>query len=221
MREEIDQMRGTQEGTVSIVISPSPAILLLPGALRRFHQALPRVQIRVREGIYPDTLKMLRDGQVDIAIGAQPLIRKSAGAEFRSEHLYTNALVVTCRTGHPKAKSRSLKELLDAEWLQHGPAEGPGSLYAPAFKANGLPPPVPRIQSDSFTATINLLEHTDALSLLPERLIRHLTQAGRLQALRLIEPMPDWDVAMITRANSPLTPAAQKLVESFRRTPLS
>ncbi len=221
MREEIDQMRGTQEGAVSLVISPSPAILLLPGALRRFHRTLPHVQVRLREGIYPDTLRMLRDGLADIAIGAQPLIRKSAGAEFRSERLYANALVVACRTGHPKANAESLKELLDSEWLLHGPAEGPGSLYTPVFKANGLSSPTARIQSDSFTASINLLEHTDALSLLPERLIRHLAQAGRLQALHLKESMPDWDVAMITRTNSPLTPAAQKLAESFRRTPLS
>ena len=64
-----------------------------------------------------------------------------------------------------------------------------------------------------------LLENSDALCLLPQRLIQHLSQTGRLIALNLKEPMPDWGVSLTTRLSTPLTPVAQKLVSIFRRTP--
>ena len=103
--------------------------------------------------------------------------------------------------------------------MLHGPAGGPGSLLAPVFRANGLDLPKPMILSESFFSTIGLLENSDALCLLPQRLIQHLSKTGRFMALKLKEPMPDWGVSLTTRVSTPLTPVAQKLVQIFRRTP--
>ena len=69
LKDEIEQMRGLQEGAVSIATSPSPATLLLPPVLKRFHLEYPTIQVRIRESVYPDTLKFLREGLVDIAVG--------------------------------------------------------------------------------------------------------------------------------------------------------
>lgn len=216
LRQEVEQMRGSLEGGVAVAIAPSPAMLLLPDALRRFHEEFPAVQVRVREGVYPEILRMLREGLADLAVGAVPKLNRALSAEFQSEKLYGNALVVTCRKGHPMAGATTLRELLQSEWLQHGPAEGPGSLFAPAFRAYDLPPPVPRIVSDSYTASFSILENSDMLCLLPERMMRH---QPRLIAVRLREPMPQWDVSIIVRAGSPLTPAAQAFAAALRRTP--
>lgn len=221
LREEIEQMRGAARGGVTVAISPSPAQLLLPAVLRRFHREFPEIQVRVRESVYPDTVQLLREGLADFAVGAQPPSRKTSTSEFLTERLYENKLVVGCRHGHPKAGARSLRELLDCEWLQHGSADGPGSLYAPVFRENGLPVPTPWLVSDSFISSLNLLESSDALSLLPERLVLHLARAGRLTALQLQEPMPNWDVSLIMRTQVPLTPVALKLAQLFRRTPPS
>lgn len=221
LREEIEQMRGAARGGVTVAISPSPALLLLPAVLQRFHREYPAIQVRVRESVYPDTVQLLREGLADFAVGAQPPSRKTSTSEFLAERLYENKLVVACRFGHPKSGVRSLRELLDCEWLQHGSAEGPGSLYAPVFRENGLPVPTPWLVSDSFLSSLNLLESSDALSLLPARLVAHLARAGRLTALPLQEPMPDWDVSLILRAQVPLTPIALKLAQLFRRTPPS
>jgi DNA-binding transcriptional LysR family regulator len=221
LRDEVEQMRGAQGGRVLLAVAPSPAVLLLPNVLKRFHAEQPGIVVHVRESIFPDTLQWLREGQADIAVGAHPPSRKGAVSEFTTEKLYNNRLVVTARQGHPKANARSLADLLDCDWLLHGPTEGPGSLYAPVFRAHGLTPPNPRVISDSFISTLSLLERSDALSLLPEMLIRHYTKAGRLTQLPLSETMPHWDVSLITRAQTPLTPMAQKMVEAFRRTAIS
>lgn len=219
MHEEIEQMRGTLEGVVTLSIAPSPAALLLPEALTRFHAEMPNVQVRVRESVHPETLRLLREGVVDIAISAQPQARVSGG-EFRCERLYGNALAITCRYTHPKANARSLSELLECDWLLHGPVEGPGTLFAPVFRAHGLAPPVPKVQSDSFTASLYLIERSDLLCVQPERLIRQLEREKKVRALSLVEEMPSWDVYLVTRASAPLTPAAQKMVACLRRTPI-
>lgn len=218
LREEIVQMRGASEGSVTLSVSPSPAVVLLPHALARFHQAFPAVQVRIREAVFPETLQMLRDGTADIALGAQPMIRKSAQPEFLVERLYENQLVVTGRMGHPKSSATSLADLLDCEWLLHGTEDGPGSMYTPAFRAHQLTPPTPRVYSESFISTLTLLESSDALSMLPERLIRRLIHGRRLMMLPIRELMPNVDVSMIVRANQPLTPVAQKLLQMLRRT---
>jgi LysR family transcriptional regulator, regulator of abg operon len=218
LRDEIVQMRGASEGSVTLAISPSPAVVLLPHALARFHQEFPTVQVRIREAVFPETLQMLREGMADIALGAQPMLRKSAQPEFLVEQLYENQLVVTGRVGHPKSNADTLADLLDCEWLLHGTEDGPGSMYAPVFRAHQLTPPTPRVYSESFISTLILLENSDALSLLPERLIRRLIQSRRLMMLSIRELMPNVDVSMIIRANQPLTPMAQRLLQMLRRT---
>lgn len=219
LKEEIEQMRGAERGGVTVAISPSPAMLLLPEVLRRFHHEFPEVQVRVRECVFPDTVQVLREGLADFAVGAQPPTRKTSNAEFITERLYENKLVVACRPGHPKATARSLKDLEGCEWLQHGSAEGPGSLYGEVFRQHGLPVPAPWLVSDSFTSSLSILYSRDALSLLPARLVAHLARSGPLISLNLVESMPDWDVALIMRTQTPLTPVARKLADVFRRTP--
>ncbi|MEY3379528.1 MAG: hypothetical protein RL468_126 [Pseudomonadota bacterium] len=218
LREQIEQMRGALQGSINLAVSPNPAVILLPKALARFRQEYPHVQLRIREAVFPDTLQMLREGLADIALGAQPQIKKSMQPEFLVERLYYNRLVVTGRVGHPKAGAESLAELLDCDWLLHGPEEGPGSMYAPVFKEHQLLPPVPSIISQSFIATLTLLEGSDALTLLPERLIRSLIANRRLMMLPIRELTTRLDVSMIVRANQPLTPVAQKLLQILRRT---
>lgn len=218
LREQIEQMRGALQGSINLAVSPNPAVILLPQALTRFRQEFPNVQLRIREAVFPDTLQMLREGLADIALGAHPQIKKSKQPEFLVERLYYNRLVVTGRVGHPKAGAESLAELLDCDWLLHGPEEGPGSMYAPVFKEHQLQPPVPSIISQSFIATLTLLEGSDALALLPERLIRSLIMNRRLMMLPIRELTTRLDVSMIVRANQPLTPVAQKLLQILRRT---
>lgn len=218
LREQIEQMRGALQGTINLAVSPSPSVILLPKALARFRQDYPDVQLRIREAVFPDTLQMLREGLADIALGAHPQLKLNKQSEFLVERLYYNRLVVTGRMGHPRAGAKSLSELLDCDWLLHGPEEGPGSMYAPVFKAHQLQPPVPSILSQSFIATLTLLEGSDALSLLPERLIRSLIVSRRLIMLPIRELTPRLDVSMIVRANQPLTPIAQKLLQILRRT---
>lgn len=220
MREEIAQMRGVLEGSVSVAFAPIPAMLLMSRVIEKFRKRLPDVRVHVVDGLYPAVLNLVRDGAVELAIGPQPPA-EMLSPEFRVEQLYVNPLIVACRIGHPRAAARSLKDLLDCEWALHGPLEGPGSLFAPAFLENGLQPPPTPIHCESFIGMLALLEHTDVLTVMPKRLILHLERQRHLQALALREKLPSWDISLLTRSSVPLTPAASAFATLVRRTPLA
>jgi DNA-binding transcriptional LysR family regulator len=220
LRDEMAQLRGIGQGRVSIAVSPVPAVLLLPSVLARFRREMPGVQVQVHEGLYPAVLPEVRNGTLDLALGPQPPT-EMLGADLAVERMFSNELVVAARRGHPRAQTVSLADLLDAEWLQHGPDTGPGSLFAPAFAANGLTPPPVAVRSTSFTASIALLEQGDLLCVLPKRLIGHLQQRHHLLALPLKDLLPAWDICLLSRAEVPLTPAARELATLIRRLPMA
>ena len=219
LRSEVQQMRGRLEGQISVAVSPNPALLLLPKVLHRFHQAYPSVQVHVREAVYPDTLRLLREGLVDLTLGAHPPPTEVKQTEFMVQPLYANRLVVCGRRGHPLSGCTTLAELLHSPWVLHGPEDGPGSMFALTFRARGLEPPRAWTISHSLVTTLGLIESTDSLSLLPQRLVEHDTMAARLTALPLTDLDALAEVMLVVRAGQSATPMAQKLIDMLRRTP--
>jgi LysR family transcriptional regulator, regulator of abg operon len=220
LRDEMAHLRGVGQGRVTVAVSPVPAVLLLPGVLARFFRQCPGVQVQVLEGLYPAVLPDLRNGSTDIALGPQPP-QDLLGTGLLVEPMFSNELVVAARVGHPRAGTTRLADLLDADWLQHGPDTGPGSLFAPAFAGHGLVPPPVAVRSTSFTASIALLEQSDLLCVLPRRLIGHLQSRHQITALPLADAQPAWDNCLVMRADVPLTPAARELATLFRRMPMA
>jgi len=220
LRDEVAQWRGEAGGQVSVAVAPVPAVLLLPQVMARFLQEMPGVEVQVREGLYPAVLPEIRNGTLDLALGPQPPA-PLLGSDLVVETMFRNELVVAARLGHPRERTTDLADLLDASWLLHGPDSGPGSVFGPAFQAHGLPPPRVVVRSDSFTASIALLEQTDLLSVLPQRLIGHLRHRHRLQALPLRQTLPAWDISLLSRAEVPLTPAARAFATLLRRLPMT
>jgi LysR family transcriptional regulator of abg operon len=219
LRSEVHQMRGRLDGQISVAVSPSPALLLMPKVLARFHQAYPSVQVHVCEAVYPDTLRLLREGLVDMALGAHPPPTEVKQREFMVQPLYANRLVVCARAGHPLAACTTLAELLHSPWVLHGPEDGPGSMFAPTFRAGGLEPPRAWTVSHSLVTTLGLIENTDSLSLLPQRLVEHASLKGRLTVLPLTDLEALAEVVLVVRAAQTATPMARKLMDMLRRTP--
>ena len=92
-------------------------------------------------------------------------------------------------------------------------------MFAPTFRARGLEPPRAWTISHSLVTTLGLIESTDSLSLLPQRLVQHDTMAARLTALPLTDLDALAEVMLVVRAGQSATPMAQKLIDMLRRTP--
>jgi DNA-binding transcriptional LysR family regulator len=214
-REEIAQMQGTREGSLAIGAAPGPALGLLPVALPRLRRRWREASILIIDISPPDVLPALREGLLDLALSVRIGALAEPVTECIVESLYLNEVAIIARCGHPLARSRSLAELTEVEWIRTGP---PG--YTPAlpatFGAAGLPPPRYRIDCESFLALSELVAHSDLLAVVPWQIATREERAGRVVRVPVREKLPAREISVFRRADVPLTPIAREFVDVLR-----
>jgi len=215
--EEMAQLRGEGEGTITMGTSPTPSLVLLPGVLADFRREYPQVKLAIRGGLYDGHVAAIREGSMDLAIGPVPVEMDSTVAH---EALFYNHLVVAARRGHPMAGpgSRTLAELAACEWILTSSAEhGPGAAILDAYAQHGVAPPRRLIRCDITWALPALLAGTDCLCALPQPLMAHPPLGSTLATVTVHETLPRYPVCLIHRADTPLLPAAAHLAALIRR----
>jgi LysR family transcriptional regulator, regulator of abg operon len=214
VREDIGQLQGVTEGSVSMCLGVLPHLTLLPSALRAFRSRYPDVKLDVIEGRLVTVAPMLKAGIVDFFVGP---LHAAPGKEFTVERLYELEVGILCRKGHPLAGAQSLRELARAEWLTNSVTVEPTEELRPLFARYGLPPPRIVAQSHSALTILAMVGYSDLLTLLPTDLAGTTLGGALLQRIAIAEPIPNAPIVMIRRCAMPLTPAAQYFADMLRR----
>jgi LysR family transcriptional regulator of abg operon len=215
-QEEMDSIRTGTAARLSIAVSSALALSVVPKAYERFRQALPRAQVHFSEGVMPMALAQLRDGTVDLVVAH--VLPGMVGAEFETTRLFSAALVVCARKGHPLAHERRLKNLVDAHWLAPGHADETGDVLRHVFSLHGLHAPAQPLRCQSFTVALGLLTQTDTLAVIAEPMVRSTLNAQGVIALKLHEKMPSVAGIVIARKGAALTGSARLFVECLQET---
>lgn len=214
-RDEIDQLRGQMQGTVTLGLSFVPHLSMLPRVLAQFRQRFPDVRIKVVEGSFPAVEGGLKDRSIDFYAGASP--RLPPGQGFICERLFENTRMVVARRGHPCAKARSLRELVDEEWavtsLNYNAEEDLQQL----FLSHGLPAPRAMMQSHSVFSVMIAVASTNLLALHPKQWNSFLIDPKALVAIEVEETLAAPDIVLIRRSDLPMTPAAEFFCDLLRR----
>lgn len=213
--EEVDQINGGGAGKLTICLSISAHLLLLPSSLKPFGRRYPKVQLNVVEGLYTEQEDALRNGTLDFYVGPKP--EQKISPELTEETLFENARAIICRQGHPLAGARSLAELVDAEWLAVVSAREGEEEFSGLFRRHGLPQPHVRLRGRSALTLISALQGNDLLALVPIQWLGFDLMKGVLQSIDIVEPLPAPPIVCIRRRDLPLTPAATFLLDLFRR----
>jgi len=215
-REELDQLRGSASGTLSIGTAPGPALSLLPSALAQVRKKWPEAALRVVDVAPSGVLPALREGALDFAVCASvgPLI--NAGAEYAVENLYLNDSAIVARAGHPLRRARRLAALSAAEWIRSG-IPGDASALPEMFRKSGLPPPTYRVDCPSFLMTPEIVARTDLLAVVPWQIAMREVRAGNLVRVPVAEKFPPRQISLYRRADVPLTPIAGDCAEILRK----
>ncbi|MET1082976.1 MAG: LysR substrate-binding domain-containing protein [Burkholderiales bacterium] len=215
-REEIAQLRGSREGTLSIGASTAPAIGVMPRAVVKLRESWPDAKIRVSDTSFPHVLADLREGRFDLAVaprfGPDPVPQ----GEFGVELLFRNDVVVAARKGHPKSRARSLRDLSGGEWLRSGPPGGPSIVLEDAYQAIGLPAPNYHLQCESFLTLPEIVAISDVVAIVPWQMLEQPQMRGRLVRIRVREKFKPIEINLLTRAGVPLTPIAKDFVAILR-----
>ena len=214
-REEIDQVRGMTHGRVSACLSAVPHIALLPYALGAFRARYPDVHLDLTEGLFPTIESSLRSGIVDLYVGPPPV--ETLAADLLVEKLFDNTRVILCRKGHPLARARNLRELIDAQWLSTSVTSKADEELAPLFAQLKLPVPRLVVQAHSALSMLVAIAYSDLLAMLPIQWTEFRLTRDALQRIEVAESLPAPPICIVRRAGLPLTPAGEYLCDMMRR----
>jgi LysR family transcriptional regulator, regulator of abg operon len=214
--EDVAQLRGELEGKLTISVSPASTSRLAPVAISSFRSECPNVDLHILEGVFPYVGELIRNGQVDVAIG--PLLIEPPKSGFAVERLLDIDMVVAARRGHPLAGAKSLAELESADWLHLGVGDLPNLLVVRTFRTHQLPPPRLKVECRSLTTSIMLLQSSDLLCLLPRPIVEDSMMHDSLAIIAVREPIARNTLGLIRRSDTPLTRVGQIFATHVRRT---
>lgn len=212
-QEELDQLRGETQGSLSVAMSSVPHIALLPTVLQPFRARYPGVKLDVIDTVYPGAEASLLDGSSDFYVGPAP---QEPAAGLLRETLFENTRVIVGREGHPLAAATSLRDLVDAEWITSSITHKAEEELGPLFAQHGLPPPKLVMKSHSALTFLVSIVYSDLLMMLPVQWI----QSPLFHAVRPIlvrETLPAPPICLVRRAGMPLTPAGEFMCDLLRR----
>lgn len=211
LADEAAQLKGIQRGTLRVAVSPAIGSAFLPGVLGPFRRKWPGVQLEVLDALYPDSLRMLRDGQVELVIG--PVPERIPDPAILVETLAELHVVVVTHHRNPRREATCLHDLSDANWLVHGPVDGPSSLFAPDLPSL---PGTGFTRCHSLTTLLAVMVESDGFALLSDRLLTQLAAHYDLVEVPVSDPLPTFTLSMVTRRHTQITPAADTLIRNLK-----
>ena len=137
--------------------------------------------------------------------------------ELVSEKLFDNARLIVGRKGHPLAQARSLRELVDAEWITTSITHKAEEELGPLFAQQGLPAPRLVMRARSTLTYLVALAYSDLLMMLPVQWTQSPLLREAVQPIRVREVLPAPPVCLVRRGGMPLTPAAEYFCDMMRR----
>jgi len=214
-KEEIAQLSHDFQGQVTIGLSSAVFLSLVPEAYAAFRREMPLIRVHLIEGLFSMLEPQLRDGRMDFFVGPRP--ENLSGDSYRADLLFHNERVVVCRAGHPRRHAKSLKELVDAEWILTGLRERIEQEFEEQFSALGLACPRAVTQANSFLSMVTLLAASDGFAFVPRQWADTRMLNHGIVTVPVKEVLHGPDIVQVSRARLPLTPAAERFATLMQR----
>jgi DNA-binding transcriptional LysR family regulator len=221
--EEIRELRGLLDGTVRVGALPMPRSSWLPRSLAMTLTEHPGATAQVMDGPYENQLAALRNGQIDVLLGA--LRFPVPGADISQETLFEDPLSVVVRAGHPLASRRAAAgdapgaaQLRRLAWLLP-PLATPARQAFEGFMARiGAAPPRCVVECNSLVAIRSLLLQSDYAALISAQQIGFELALGELSVLGPPIPGTAHPIGLAMRRNFQPTALARAFLAHVRRT---
>ncbi len=194
---EVAALQGKAGGRIAVGAMPLSRARWLPEVIARFIPAHPGVDVAVHEGSHVELVGPLRDGEIDLMLGA---LREGARADdLEQEAVFEDRPALVMRAGHPLLTAADPASAMFAyPWLLPS-AETPLRRYWQDMVL-GLGREVPHVQVECGSVMMirQLLLGSDALSLLSPAQVSVELDAGMLAAMPTPVPVAR-TIGIITR----------------------
>lgn len=213
---EVAAWQGKAAGRIVVGAMPLSRARWLPDAVARFVQDHPGVDIAVHEGSHAELAGPLRDGEIDLILGA--LREEAEVGDLVQEAMFEDRPALIMRAGHPLMREPdNADRLLAHPWLLPS-AETPLRRYWDAMLRDlGFEPPHVRIECGSVMMIRQLLLSSDALTLLSPDQVAVELAAGLLAAMPTPVPVSR-TIGIATRAGWRPTPVQAAFLHVLRDT---
>ena len=197
--EELSIMRGERSGTLRIGAMPLPRAQIIPEALSRLIDIYPDLRIHVQEGSYQYLLDLLRNGDIDMMVGA--LRGAQSVPDVFEEFLMHCPLSVVAREGHPLQHKTdlTLADTVNYQWIVNSPRAPSRSLFDQAFAVRGLPQPERLLEIGTLGVIRGLLLRGDQLTMLSRHQVHFEEEVGKLAILDIDLPETQRSIGASTR----------------------
>lgn len=211
--DEVEQINHFTHGSLTVGFSSLIALTVFPAVADGFKQALPQVQLSVKEGQLSTLLPGVRSGEIDLAIGSVDPMRPPQGVMI--EPLFTAPFCVLARKGHPLEHESNLMALRHAKWLL---PESPYGYYQQLqnelinfYRQIAITP----LRTDSVITGLNMVLEADYLTIVARAMSQPLSLEHRLVALPVTN-LPSAQYCLVWSKKSVLTTNARQFIVRLR-----
>ena len=214
--EEASLMKRGGEGPLKIGVTPVTAANVVPQALGRLHRENPNISVSILEGVLDEAMTALHSGEVDIVVG--PISVYPAARDLVEEPLVNDPLGIVMRARHKLAQSRglSLKDLRNVSWALPSERSAFRRQLEALFVTAGVQWPTLCLTTNSMTALKAIVMNSDAITIMPRRLIALETRARRLACVPIRDTGRERTLGMTWLRRRGLSPLAQRFVTLLR-----
>lgn len=211
---EVAAWQGKSAGRIVVGAMPLSRARWLPETIAEFSARHPGVDIAVHEGSHAELAGPLRDGEIDLILGA---LRGDVEVDdLVQESVFVDRPALIMRAGHPLLESAdAAAALLDYPWIMPG-RETPLRRYWEAMlRELGHEPPHVGIECGSVIMVRQLLRAGDALTMLSPDQVAVELEAGVVAAMPTPAPVSR-TIGIATRAGWRPTPIQASFIEALR-----
>lgn len=181
---------------IAVGAMPLSRALLIPKAVAALVQEGARVTIDVREGSWRELIEPLRDGAIDLMVGA---LRDPVPAGLVQQRLFDDRLIVVGRAGHPLAfqKSSTLDDFARYGWIIGQPETPLRQHWLRLFEGRTLPSAP--LECGSVMVSRGVLRATDLLTLLSYDQVAMEIENGALAQVAALPEHGERTIGITTR----------------------
>jgi len=211
---EVSSWLGRQAGRIVIGAMPLSRARWLPETLTQYSNATPGIEIVIREGSHAELVGPLRNGEIDILLGA--LREDGLFDDLAQEDVFDDKLAIMMRAGHQFANAMNFSTLAEYPWIMPATTT-PLRRYWESMIARtaDISPPI-WIECGSVMLARNLLQTSDALTLLSPDQVNLELQCGVLVSRPTPVPLVR-SIGIIARHGWRPTSDQTRFIETLRR----
>lgn len=189
--------------------------LILPGLIETFSGIAPNIRIVAARPASDTLMNELEEGAVDVAVGAYPKLYSG----IYEKTLSTESYVCIARKEHPDISG----EMTAQSFLNAGhvivSTKGMGHIHRQieARLIELCPRENIKVIADSFVTAALLVESTDYIAALPNRLVNMLRDRIAIQVLQPPIDLPNFDIKIYWHERFQNAPANQWLRQTISR----